>query len=197
MKKYICIMALFISATFASAVTLKWDAAGVKFDGTSLGNSTAVTGYLIYLGTSSLKSDYDVTKASTVDSIISSIGQKVDEKSKPNGLGKLTGNWTFNYSDGYSNGANLAVLLVYATSSATYYNLSSSTVVLKDGNDADVETLTPAADPSNVSASFSFATAGEKNKLSKGGGWTVAVPEPSTAMLALAGLALLIKRRRA
>ena len=30
-----------------------------------------------------------------------------------------------------------------------------------------------------------------------GGGWYASVPEPSTAMLALAGLALLIKRRRA
>ncbi len=197
MKKLALIALLCCATSVASAVTLAWSAAGVKFDGNTLKSSTDVTGYLIYLGTSSYADSYAVSKESTVDSVISSIGTKVDTKNKTSAVGKISGAWTFDYGDTYSNGDNFAVLLTYVSSGTTYYNLASAVVTLAGGNDVDLSTDTPATDPSDVSASFSFATAGEKNSLSKGGGWTVAVPEPSTAMLALAGLALLIKRRRA
>ena len=43
---------------------------------------------------------------------------------------------------------------------------------------------------------MNYTTAEPSSKVSPGGGWT-AVPEPSTAALALAGLALLLKRRKA
>ena len=44
--------------------------------------------------------------------------------------------------------------------------------------------------------SVSGTTSETPGKMSAGSGWT-AVPEPATATLALAGLALLIRRRRA
>ena len=197
MKKATLIALFCFAATAAQAVTWTWSASGVKFDGTTLKSSTAVTGYLIYLGTSSFADSYTVTKTSTADSIASTIGTKVDSVNKTSAVGKLTGEWTFDYGTTYNNGDNFAVLLQYVAEDKTYFNLSSAVITLSGGNDADAATQTPATDPSNSAASFSFATAGEKNSLSKGGGWTVAVPEPSTAMLALAGLALLIKRRRA
>ena len=197
MKKLALIAVLGFMASTASAVTLTWAATGIKFDGNTIKNSTDVTGYLIYLGTSTFSDSYSVSKDSTVDTIISSIGTKVDTKNKTSAVGKINGEWTFNYSDGYSNGDTFAILLTYATGGKTYYNLASDIVTLAGGNDVDVASQTPATDPSNVTGSFSFATAGEKDSIAKGGGWTVAVPEPSTAALALAGLALLIKRRRA
>ena len=196
MKNLILAAVLGLMATTASAVTFNWAATGVSFEGSRLNNSTAVTGYLIYL-TESFADSYTVTKSSTADSIISSIGQKVDSKSKTSAVGKINGEWTFNYSDGYSNGNSFAVLLTYTNEGKTYFNLSSAVITLEGGNDADVASQTPATDPTAKTASFSFATAGEKNSIAKGGGWTIAVPEPSTAALALAGLAMLLKRRKA
>ena len=200
MKKTILAALLCAIATSASAVTLSWaSSTAIKFDGSNLKNNENVTGYLIYLGTSSLSDSYNLTKDSTAESIISSIGtQAGDKKSKTNAMSKLSGEFDFNYSDGYENGSSkFALLLSYTSEGKTYFNLTSADYTLAGGNDANVAEAIAPVNPSDASFAFSFGSAGESKTLSSGGGWTVAVPEPSTAMLALAGLALLIKRRRA
>ena len=197
MRKLMIAALLCALAVSAQAVTFTWGATKVAFDGSQLKSSTAVTGYLIYLGNNSLASTYTLSADSTVDSVVASIGTQVNSKNKTSAVAKLAGEWDFNYSDGYENNkGNFAMLLVYQ-GDKTYYNLTSGTLTLQGGNDADIENAIAAVNPSDGTFSFSYATAGESKTLSKGGGWTVAVPEPSTAMLALAGLALLIKRRRA
>ena len=80
---------------------------------------------------------------------------------------------------------------MYSNEGKTYFNLSSSTYTMSGLSD---ELSTPTA------ASFAFNYGGptESTKVSSGSGWVqAAVPEPSTAALALAGLALLLKRRKA
>ena len=85
------------------------------------------------------------------------------------------------------------MLLSYTKEGKTYYNISSTTYTLSGYTDA---TSTP--DPYNLTPSNQTYTMADASttKVSPGGGWT-AVPEPSTAALALAGLALLLKRRKA
>ena len=75
------------------------------------------------------------------------------------------------------------------TDNVTWYNVSSSTYTIPAGS-SDITT--------GLSTTFAFdwKKNDEGTRLTSGGGWTQ-VPEPSTAMLALAGLALLLKRRRA
>ena len=106
-------------------------------------------------------------------------------------MSKIQSSWTID-TDNYSNGDTFAVLLKYtgASDGKVYFNLSSALVTMEGVS------LDPPVNANNTSSAFSYSTSSEKGKLTAGGGWT-AVPEPSTAALALAGLALLIKRRRA
>ena len=91
MKKAI-LAALFCAlVSTASAVTLSWNTAtAIKFGGANLKSDNNVSGYLIYLGTGALKDSYTVTKASTAESIISSIGTDTESSKKgSNGMSKL------------------------------------------------------------------------------------------------------------
>ena len=193
MKKLIATIALCgLFAVNASALSFTCASAALKFDSTTLKSDATVTGYLIYLGSEeSLSSSYALAADSTVSSIVSSIGtQAGDPKNKTSVAGKISSSFTFDYGS-YNNGDTFAMLAVYtgAADGKTYYNLSGDVYTLS-GITAENSS------PEGASFSFSSSVAGESPSLAKGGGWT-AVPEPSTAMLALAGLALLIKRRRA
>ena len=194
MKKTLAIIAAFVMTTsIASALSFDWAAKSIKFDSTNLKNSQDVTGYLIYLGSGGeLSSSYNLTADSTASSIIGSIGTDTgSSKSTPNALGKLTGTYVFDYGT-KANGDTFAMLLSYKDGDKMYYNLSSTVVTLSGIVDetSDLEAM-------DFTNGFSYASKGESKTISAGGGWVQAVPEPSTAMLALAGLALLIKRRRA
>ena len=70
-----------------------------------------------------------------------------------------------------------------------WQNVSSATYTIPEGT-KDITT--------GLSTTFAFdwKKNDEGTRLTSGGGWTQ-VPEPSTAMLALAGLTLLLKRRKA
>ncbi len=83
------------------------------------------------------------------------------------------------------------MFLVYNDGTDTWYNFSST-----------VATITTDATGAFEAKSFAFDYSTKTTIESDGqtpSGWTKIniVPEPSTAILALAGLALLIKRRRA
>ena len=95
-------------------------------------------------------------------------------------------------NDSYkTNGDTFGLVLSYNDGEKTYWNISSSVNAFSG--------LVP-DDPTVSAADWNaFTVNGAKNttsSLSKTSGWT-AVPEPSTAALALAGLALLLKRRKA
>jgi len=194
MKKTLLLIAALAALTqTASALSFNWSATGVEFGGSKLKNDANVTGYLIYLGNGgSLSTSYDLAADSTVDSVISSIGTKVDTKNKTSAVGKLTGTYTFDYGGTPGqNGDAFAVLVSYVSEGTTYYNLSSAVTTLS-GLEDDGTVI------SNQDFTMNYGTKGESSSLSAGSGWTAAaVPEPSTAALALAGLALLLKRRKA
>ena len=83
-------------------------------------------------------------------------------------------------------------MLSYVSGGKTYYNLGSETYTVSGMADStsSLNAFKPAA------STFSYGSSSEGTSVSAGSGW-VAVPEPSTAALALAGLALLLKRRKA
>ena len=182
-----------VLASTASALSFTWSVAGVTFDGTRLASSSDVTGYLIYLGSGGeYSSSYSLTEDSSAASIGASVGSVVYTSSAATTkVGKLSGEFSFDYGS-YDNDDTFGLLLAYtgASDGKTYYNLSSSTYTLSGIAD-EKSTITGAT------FTHSWDGPAEASSISSGGGWTAAVPEPSTAALALAGLALLLKRRKA
>lgn len=179
----------------ASAAAFQWTATGVTFDGSRLASSSAVTGYLIFLGNGgSYDSSYSIDTSSTASSVLSAVGTEVNSANTTTKAGKLAGTYSFGFENGeQTNGDVFALMLVYAASDATYVNLSSQTYTLSGLADD-----TSAGD--TAAFTFSWSTAAEgTTSVGSGSGWTQVpvVPEPSTAALALAGLVLLLKRRKA
>ena len=189
MKRILSLLLSVSVISTASAVSFDWTAASIKFNDAAVKASTAVTGYLVYIGTATSVESVDIS-SDTISTITSNLGTQVSEKNKPNAYSKLTGTYAFDFGSKV-NGDSFAMLLTYADSESgkTYYNLSSTVYTLSGLTD---ETSTP----DDAVFTFSYASAGSSSKATAGGGWT-AVPEPSTAALALAGLALLIRRRKA
>ena len=189
MKKLLTIAVIALVAGAASAVTMQWAASGISFGGSKVGKTSDVVGYLI--ATESLGGPY------TVDSSFSAsdVGTQVDTYEGTTATSQLKNSWTID-TDSYGNGDTFAVLLKYVKDGDTYWILSSALVTMS-GMATD-----PPANANNVTASFSYGN-GTDPTLTSGGGWvkakpsTPVVPEPATGALALAGVALLFRRRKA
>ncbi|MBR3688690.1 MAG: PEP-CTERM sorting domain-containing protein [Lentisphaeria bacterium] len=192
------LLVLLCSVIAASAASLKWQATNVAFDGTKTGKTSDITGYLIYLSSGSFKDSYTVTDESTGDTLAASIGSVVAKNTTgPNALSTMSTSFSWTWTADtdtnpatpmFNNGDTFAMLLAYTTSEGTYYNLSSK-----------YELSGISMNTSSATATFGFNygdSTGSAGSVSSNGGWA-AVPEPSTAALALAGLALLLKRRKA
>ena len=194
MKKTLLLLAVAtMLAPSAHALSFNWSASGILYDGTRFNKTTGanVTAYLVYLGTDeSYSTSYDVNKESTASSIISSVGTQADYKTGTTAAGKITQDFEFD-SGAYGNGDTFGILLSYTASGTTYFNLSSSTYTLSGLTDDPTQTI------ADATFTFSYSGPTESKTISSGSGWVLAVPEPSTAALALAGLALLIRRRKA
>ena len=183
-------------AVSAHAVAFSWTSTDqISFNGTVLNTTgNTATAYLVYLGADggwSFGTDITGTLANVTDT-------NVDNSPAPtSGSNTLKGKITqktygVNDNQGYSYG----VVLKYTDSANdVWYNLSSDVYTVGSS-------VADNATGQSHSFAFSFANGGEVNELGTaqvGSGWhkVVAVPEPATASLALAGLALLLKRRRA
>ncbi len=178
MKKTILLAAILASINLAHGATLNWTAANIYQPGTT----TASADYVGYLFIIDQSSDFGA-KTTTVDNITSLISSHGDFSEFVAATGK-TVNGRLSGATGY-NGTNFQ-----AGDTLTAF------AVIFD-----------ASDPSSaknyiVTASKTASWRGSTGAQTLGFGsqanatWTP-VPEPSTAVLALAGLALLLKRRRA
>ena len=193
MKKAITLLAALL-VTSAQAASFQWKLTGAAFDGTTLaGNATA---YLVFLGDSSdMSSMYsiDYTAPGTITPATS-----VSEKTT--GTGRTAGAVTMTYNDASSSGGDgsqvaignyFGAYLVYNDGTDTWYNFATA-----------AQSITADATGAFEAKTFSFDYSTKTTITADGqtpSGWTKinVVPEPSTAMLALAGLALLIRRRKA
>ena len=190
MKKFITMMVVALVAVSASAASFDWGAGSAKasFGGTVIKTTNGAMGYLVLLTGTSLE-------ASVIEDAISAPSYVDSKANTSTGLasakGKIKG--TYESSD-IANGQNYGMFITYSDGTDTWYNFSS-TVYTVSGL-VDATSLLDAA----VFA-FDFTTQNEVSNgdaITAGKGWykAVAVPEPASAMLALAGVAMLIRRRK-
>ena len=204
MKKITTLAVLALSAISASAATINWGFGGntwVSEDGTTSKLAANFTGdkpagylALVYVG-------QNVTALS--DSILSGLSESsVVEGAKSEykmGTGRNASVWQIDKpaatvsSTKYSIGASFAVLYYNGAKFDYVYAANTSSGAVGSAFTGNVLTLTDVSDNAQAVSIFATRTSGAN----VAGAIHAAVPEPSTAMLALAGLALLIKRRRA
>ncbi len=187
-KSFVGFVVVATLASMANAASVDWTTGALSFGGTELKKNTDVKGYLVYLSSGSLASTYTIDDSFSAASVGTVVASDTDGTNKGS---LLTGSLSVT-TLGYSNGDVFAFVASYKADGKTYWNISETLNTLSgvDPND-------PTVSPADFTAySMSSTVAGETGKASGGSGWT-AVPEPSTAALALAGLALLLKRRKA
>ncbi len=188
MKNSIAFFLLMVGAICCHAATVDWkwtSSAGVKFGSTALGGDG--TAYLLFIGdkeAADYSFDYYVKMASTAssDEYITYIKSAATKMSKINVSPCTTPDTP----------GNFVSVLSYKSGNDTYWNVSSSIYELTQEN---IDKLLSEG-TSLPDSSFAFSNSVSSGSGSVGGGWAQ-VPEPSTAALALAGLALLLKRRKA
>ncbi len=197
MKKLTFVAVALATAITSQAASVAWKSSALSFGSTALKSSSDVTGYLVLLSGSSLASPYDFDDSFDATKVGTIAGTDTDGTNKGSATsGTLE-------LDGASNGQTYALLAKYVADGKTYWNLSSSLNTLSGLDPSD-----PRVNPADWNAfAFGNTVVGESDKLTAGAGWTLAqattpgpqpdVPEPATGALALAGVALLFKRRRA
>ena len=199
-KAFTAIAALALTIGAASALGFQWGTStAISFNGTTL-NSAAlaapVTVDLIYLGTDKAWS-FDETGLVT-DEVASagSVTVTGGAANRGKGNGKFDKFLGTSFADNsvVANGNVFGVLITYTdTEGNVWYNLSSNTYTLSGVAD-DTTTIAK----QNFNFAWTNDESGAEAPTAGGGWWTApAVPEPVSAGLALAGIALLLKRRRA
>ncbi len=200
MKKYIALAALAATIGSASAASLSWGwGSGSLFvakDGETSGVAAAsfagdtsnVSLVLVYLGSSSSFTAADVTADKVVDTIAYGYSGDADE-SFWNPQNK---SFTVDAAGGYSAGDYFGVAV----------KVGDTFKLAMDISDWDSGTLgdaiAPVAQVSSLAANAPVTQlAATASSFTTDGAAAVVVPEPGTAALALLGVGMLLKRRRA
>ena len=174
MKKLLIAAIVGISAVIANAAFAEWSAA--ELYGYDTG-SYAPSSYLIYaFDTSALNRDNAITQFSVADFTNLSLGFAADDYDSGEAVGTITG-----YANGAAVNAYLVIFNSDDTATATQMYVSA------------VETSSIGAAGQSAYPSFDLSST------ASAGNWTaVAVPEPTSGLLLLLGMAgLALKRKRA
>ena len=191
MKKFLTIAAVALVAMSVQAAQINWGLTGqVKFNNTLVGNGGA-TFTLVCLDGIADWATYanDVAAGTATDGIVAT------KVTNAGSMGLATANpYGFNWADttdisagDIAKGTDFAFVVTHNDGTDTYFWAS------------DVFTVTDSGSNWNATnASFTMSTTVASAMGTTGTNWTkaVAVPEPASAMLALAGVAMLIRRRK-
>lgn len=181
-------MMVALVAISASAASLDWSVAGKSFT-TSDGTSARAAGYLI---TVFYATDFTAVQTSIADLVsatakgnatgISSAITSIDNLTKSSGITKVTGAQGATFGSDFDIGTELNIFVV-AWDAKTIADATNYIV-------SDYASTTAYKAPSTPATKGAFTADSFANSK-----WT-AVPEPASAMLALAGVAMLIRRRK-
>lgn len=199
MKKALATMMMIgAAAVSAHALSFNWGMGAVRaqFPTGAYVTDGSVTGYLIYLG-SSAGATWNINGYGLDNSVVDS--KASTSTGSPALMGRITdafddhayGGAIGDGSDVFGNGSTFGMFLTYTDGSGVeWFNLSATKYTVAGAvNDGSVL--------SAANFAFDFTQNARGDALVAGGGWAAApVPEPGTAALALAGLALLIRRRK-
>jgi len=187
MKKLMIVAAVALCAAYANAAAFTWaSSANLTTDGSAIATSSAAmnggTFALVYLGNDADKIDW--TTASVVDtaspSFVSSMGKTTAKTSK---------SFTFSMDD-YGNGDIFGV--VFKDSSDKLYYLQTGA----SGNMSPTYTISGLDGDNSQLAMFDFASSAFS--ISTAPSAAVNVPEPTSALLLVLGMAgLALRRKRA
>lgn len=205
MKVVYFLFLLLAVVSSAEAASFQWGGGSVRvqFPTSTYVIDGSATGYLVYLGTTG--ATYDISGYNVLNDVV---GTQVSTRT---GMAATKGRMDTkfevaqgapipNTDDGVmDNGAVFGMFITKVVDGVTWINVSSSTHTVA-GMDDWVGAPLPGA-----YFTFNWAQNEPGTALTSGGGWTAQVPdtpeppvpEPATASIALAGLALLFKRRKA
>ena len=202
MKKIATLAVLAITAISASAATINWGFGGdtwVSEDGTIAKKAANFTGdasssliALVYVGQNVSALTDDILTGVKDTDVVASATYKMGTTAKTANTWQLSGASPATVtSDNYSVGASFAVLFNNGTKWDYFYAVDTGSGAVGSAMKNNVLVMTDLS--VNAQTQYVYGTHLTGSNVAA----AVSVPEPSTAMLALAGLALLLKRRKA
>ena len=190
MKKFLTIAAVALVAMSVQAAQINWGLSGqVKFNGTNVGNGGATFTLVCLDGITDWATYANDVALGATDGVAAT--KKTNAGSMaPSTTGAYTFTWagTTDVSAAQvAKGTDFAFMVTYNDGTDTYFWASDVFTVTDSGANYD-----------STYESFTMSTTTANAMGATGTNWTkaTAVPEPASAMLALAGVAMLIRRRK-
>ncbi len=188
MKKIVTLMVLALVAVSASAAQIKWGTTGQLFnDQTAMttANGYSTTAYLVYLAGGNWDSFDMASFAESPSGVVA--GKKANVMGT---ISATSGNYSFAIGDTIAGSTDK---IVDGVSTFGIVFLSTGGAFGSDTYYVQSDVYKFDTGSSNYNAGLETLTM--QPAVAKGSTWT-AVPEPASAMLALAGVAMLIRRRK-